>query len=125
MPKKVLIIDDEPEISKMVTEFLIGSGYAAYYALNGPDGLALIKKEKPDLVLLDIGMPGMDGLEVLRLLRDAPSPSSMTVVVLSAHKEAEMVKKALELGASEYITKPINLETLLNHFVKDLLGSPL
>jgi len=122
MSKKIVVIDDEPDISKMVTDFLIGAGYAAYYALNGTDGLALIEKEQPDLVLLDIGMPGMDGLEVLREIRKKNSP--LQVVILSAYKEVETVKKALELGVSEYITKPINLDTLLTHFVKELIGSP-
>lgn len=120
MLKKVLIIDDEPEISKMVAEFLMSSGYAAYYALNGPGGLDLIEKEAPDLVLLDIGMPGMDGLEVLRELRK--KNLHPIVVVLSANKESDTVKRALELGATEYITKPINLDTLLNQFLKDLIG---
>lgn len=122
MPKKIVIVDDEPEISKMVADFLIGSGYAAYYALSGQDGLALIETEKPQLVLLDIGMPGMSGLEVLREIRK--KDPHLAVVVLSAHKDVDTVKKALELGVSEYITKPINLETLLNHFVKDLIGAP-
>ena len=119
MPKKVLIIDDEQEISKMVAEFLLSSGYAAYYALNGPAGLELFEKEKPDLVLLDIGMPGMSGLEVLGEIRK--KNPAVPVVVLSAHKEVETLKKALQLGATEYITKPINLETLLEQFVKDLV----
>ena len=120
MPKKILLIDDEPEICKMVTEFLLSSSYAAYYALNGPGGLDLFEKEKPDLVLLDIGMPGMSGLEVLQEIRK--KNPSVPVVILSAHKEVETLKKALHLGASEYITKPINLETLLEHFVKEWVG---
>jgi DNA-binding response OmpR family regulator len=123
MPKKVVIIDDEPDISKMVADFLIGAGYAAYYAFSGPDGLLIIEKEKPHLVLLDVGMPRMSGLEVLREIRK--KDPLLPIVILSAQKDADTVKKALELGASEYITKPINLETLLNHFVKDLIGAPV
>lgn len=120
MAKKILIIDDEPEISKMVTEFLLSSGYAAYFALNGPAGLDLIEKEKPHLVLLDIGMPGMSGLEVLKEIRK--KYPELTVVMLTAHTEVEVMKRALQGGASEYISKPINLETLLNKFVKELIG---
>ena len=122
MPKKILIIDDEPEICRMVTEFLFDAGYASSYALNGPDGLAMIKKDPPSLVLLDISMPGMDGIEVMRLIREQ-SPS-LPVVILTGHGDTETVKKIIELGASEYLTKPIHLETLLNQFVRDLIGSP-
>ncbi|HOE69404.1 MAG TPA: response regulator [Candidatus Omnitrophota bacterium] len=122
MVKKIVVIDDEPEISEMVTDCLIEAGYASYFALNGPDGLALIKKEAPALVILDIGLPGMTGLEVLEELR-RDSPQTL-VLVLSGNKDTETVKKALAAGAAEYITKPINLETLLNQFVKDLIGPP-
>ena len=122
MPKKILIIDDEPEICKMVTEFLFDAGYAASFALSGPDGLAMIKKDLPSLVLLDVGMPGMDGIEVLRLIRE--QFPALPVIVLSGHRETETVKKMVELGASEYLTKPINPETLLDQFVKDLIGPP-
>lgn len=122
MPKKVLIIDDEPEICKMITEFLFDAGYAASYALNGPDGLAMIKKDLPSLVLLDIGMPGMDGIEVMRLLRE--QYPALPVVVLTGHRDTEPVKKMAELGACEYLTKPIQLDTLLHQFVKDLIGNP-
>ena len=122
MPKKVLIIDDESEICKMVTEFLFDAGYSASFALNGPDGLAMIKKDLPSLVLLDIGMPGMDGLEVMRLIHE--QHPALPVVILTGHGDTEMVKKMIEFGASEYLTKPIHLETLLNQFVRDMIGQP-
>ncbi len=122
MPKKILIIDDELEICKMVTEFLFDAGYSASYALNGPDGLAMIKRDLPSLVLLDIGMPGMDGTEVMRLIRE--QFPTIPVVVLTGHRDTETVKKMMELGASEYLTKPIHLETLLDQFVRDMVGKP-
>ena len=122
MPKKILVIDDEPEICKMVTEFLFDAGYSASFALNGPDGLAMIKKESPSLVILDIGMPGMDGFEVMRLIRE--QFPALPVVVLTGHRDTETVKKMVELGASEYLTKPIHLETLLDQFVRDMIGQP-
>jgi DNA-binding response OmpR family regulator len=122
MPKKILIIDDEPEICKMVTEFLFDAGYAASYALNGPDGLAMIKRDLPSLVLLDIGMPGMDGVEALSLIRE--QFSALPVVVLTGHRDPETVKKMGALGISEYLTKPIHLETLLDQFVRDIIGPP-
>ena len=122
MPKKILIIDDELEICKMVTEFLFDAGYSASYALNGPDGLAMIKRDSPSLVLLDIGMPGMDGIEIMRLIHE--QFPVLPVIVLTGHRDTETVKKMVELGASEYLTKPINLETLLAQFVQDMIGPP-
>ena len=123
MPKKIVIIDDEPEICKMVTEVLFDAGYFASYALNGPDGLAMIKKDIPSLVLLDLGLPGMDGIEVLRFIHE--QFPDLRVIVLTGQRDTDTVKKIVELGASEYLTKPINLETLLNQFVRDIIGPPL
>lgn len=122
MSKKILIIDDELEICKMVTQCLFDAGYAASFALNGPEGLAMIKKDPPSMVLLDIGLPGMDGTEVLRLIRE--QFAILPVVILTGQGDAEMVKKMMRLGASEFLTKPIHLETLLNQFVRDIVGSP-
>jgi CheY-like chemotaxis protein len=122
MPKKILIIDDEPEICKMLSESLFDAGYSTSYALNGPDGLAMIKKDFPSLVLLDIGMPGMSGTEVMRLIRE--QFPDLRVVVLSGQLDPDIVKKLGELGVAEYLTKPISPETLLNQFVKDLIGTP-
>ncbi|HOW58696.1 MAG TPA: response regulator [Candidatus Omnitrophota bacterium] len=122
MPKKILIIDDEPEICSMVTEFLIDAGYAAFYALNGPEGLSMIEKNLPDLLLLDIGMPGMDGLELMREVHE--KYPSLSVIVLTGHKDTDTVKRMLEYGVCEYLTKPINLETLLDQFVRDIIGPP-
>lgn len=122
MPKKILIIDDEPEICKMVTEFLNDAGYSASYALNGPGGLDKIAAEPPSLVILDIGMSGMDGTEVMREIQQ--KYPTLPVVILTGYKDIETVKKTIARGACEYLTKPINLETLLDQFVKDLIGPP-
>lgn len=122
MPKKILIIDDELKICKAITEFLLDAGYSASYALHGPEGLAMIKKDLPSLVLLDVGMPGMDGLEVMRLIHE--QFPALPVVILTGHKDTETVKKMMELGASEYLTKPIHPETLLDQFVRDMVGPP-
>ncbi len=120
MPKKIVIIDDEPEICKAVTEYLNDVGYSAFYALNGEDGLKVIEKEFPRLILLDIGLPGMDGIQIMREI-NSRFPH-VAVIVLSGHKDNETVAKMIELGACEYITKPINLETLANQFIKDIIG---
>lgn len=122
MPKKIIIIDDELDICDMVTEFLTDAGYTAFYALTGPDGLALIKKENPNLVLLDIGIPGMNGIEVMREIHE--QYPLLAVIVLSGQKDIETVKKMISYGACEYLTKPIHLETLYHQFVRDLIGPP-
>jgi CheY-like chemotaxis protein len=122
MPKKILIIDDEPEICKMLAQSLFDAGYSTSYALSGPEGLAMIRKDLPSLVLLDIGMPGMGGLEVMRFIHE--QYPELRVVVLSGQQDPDMVKKMGELGVSEYLTKPISPDTLLNQFVKDLIGTP-
>lgn len=123
MPKKILIIDDEPDICKMVTEFLMDAGYAASYALNGPDGLQAIEKEAPALVLLDVGLPGMSGVEVMQEIQK--KNPRLAVIILTGLKDNETVKKLIQYGACEYLTKPINLETLLDQFVKDIIGPPV
>ncbi len=123
MPKKILIIDDEIDICKAVTEFLFDAGYSTSYALTGNDGLEQVKKELPSLIILDIGLPGMDGIETLRLIREISA--SLPVVVLTANHDPDLIKKIMRFGVLEYLTKPINLETLLNHFVRDIIGKPL
>lgn len=122
MPKKIIMIDDELHICQMVTQFLTDVGYAASYAVTGPEGLALIKKEIPDLVLLDIGIPGMNGVEIMREIHERQP--LLAVVILTGQKDAETVKKMIEYGACEYLTKPINLETLYGQFVSDIIGPP-
>jgi DNA-binding NtrC family response regulator len=122
MPKKILIIDDEAEICKMVSECLFDAGYSASHALNGPDGLAMIKKDLPSLVILDVGLPGMDGVEVMGHIHE--QFPALPVIVLTGHKDTETVKKMMGLGAAEFLTKPINLETLLDQFVRDMIGKP-
>ncbi|HNX68401.1 MAG TPA: response regulator [Candidatus Omnitrophota bacterium] len=122
MPKKILIIDDEPEICKFVVDFLNDAGYSASSAFNGPAGLDKIEKEQPSLVLLDIGMPGMDGIEVMREIHQ--KWPALPVVILTAQKDPDTVKKMIQYGACEYLTKPIHLETLLDQFVKDMIGLP-
>jgi len=122
MAKKVLVIDDEPDICEVVVEYLNHLGYEAHFALNGMDGLKLIEKECPRLVFLDIGLPDMSGLEVLKEINQ--KFSHCTVIIMSAHKEDELVKDAIEHGVCDYIVKPIQLEVLAEKFVKGIIGLP-
>jgi DNA-binding response OmpR family regulator len=116
--KKVLIIDDERDIIEVLSHFIDGIGFRSVLALNGEEGIDVFKKENPDLVLLDIAMPGMDGLEVLRRLRhlnfDVP------VIIITAYKDAEKVVEAFRLGAKDCIFKPFDFE-YLTKVIKSLI----
>lgn len=106
----VLVVDDEPEIVELVGEFLERRGYRVQTATNGEDALALVKKEPPDLMLLDIYMPGMNGVDVLRRLKAQQSP--VGVIMLTASQEETLLQEALDLGAFDVLSKPVNLDQL-------------
>ena len=114
---KILLVDDEPSILKILSIKLRVSGYQIITALNGNEALKLIKSEKPDLVLLDVIMPGMDGFEVLQKLRVF---SKLPVIIVSARPEYS--KQAINLGANAFISKPFDIDELLKK-IEYLLGS--
>ncbi|MBP3940295.1 MAG: response regulator transcription factor [Christensenellaceae bacterium] len=110
MQNKVLMIDDDVNIAKIVKLNLEKEGYNAFVANDGEAGLAIIEAEDPDLVLLDIMMPGMDGMEVLRRIRkDKTTP----VIMLTAKDDTFDKVLGLELGADDYITKPFDSKELM------------
>ncbi|MBE5759618.1 MAG: response regulator transcription factor [Clostridiales bacterium] len=110
MQNKVLMIDDDVNIAKIVKLNLEKEGYNAFVANDGETGLAIIEAEDPDLVLLDIMMPGMDGMEVLRRIRkDKTTP----VIMLTAKDDTFDKVLGLELGADDYITKPFDSKELM------------
>lgn len=110
MQKKILIIDDDEEISELISRWLELRGYRAVTAYNGTEGLRQIYKERPDLVILDIMMPGMDGWSVCRRIREM---SEIPVIILSARAEPADRIMGLDLGADDYITKPFEYGELL------------
>ena len=119
----VLVVDDEPEIVELVGEFLERRGYRVKTATNGEDALALVEKEPPDLMLLDIYMPGMNGVDVLRRLKAQQSP--VGVIMLTASQEELLLQEALKLGAFDVLSKPVNLDELeLAVAVKLALSAP-
>jgi len=108
--KKVLIIDDEAEfceLVKMYFEITLRSNFQVSIALDGKEGVKLAKKIKPDLIILDVVMPVMDGFQALELLKKDPQTLSIPVVMLSAKIDAESKLKAMELYNDEYINKPV------------------
>jgi DNA-binding response OmpR family regulator len=115
--KCILIVDDDPAIRKFVQVNLEARGYAVFTADNGENGIRMAEKEKPDLVLLDIVMPEMDGFEVCRRIRQW---SQVPVIMLSAREGENDKDTCAACGANDYMTKPFVLRELLSQ-VKTLL----
>ena len=108
--EKVLVVEDEKSISRFISTILNNNGYEAVQARTGAEAQSMISSHCPDLVVLDLGLPDMDGLEILRGLR---SWSSLPVVVVSARDHERDKVAALDLGADDYLTKPFGTEELL------------
>ena len=100
---KILVIEDEKELNKVLQAYLIKGGYQAIGAYNGDDGLSLWEKENPDLVLLDLNLPGIDGLDVARAIRKV---KDTPIIMVTARVDEIDRLIGLELGADDYITKP-------------------
>ena len=111
MGKTVLIVEDEQSIVDILSFNLTKEGYDTLEALDGPTGLQLALEQNPDLVLLDLMLPGMSGFEVCKRIREAGS--TVPIVMLTAREEEDDKVKGLELGADDYITKPFKNRELL------------
>ena len=108
MPKEILIVDDEPSIVVPIQFLMEQQGYSVLIAENGHDALDMIYKYIPDLVLLDIMLPGIDGYEVCEIVRLNPKLRSVKVIFLTAKGREVEIAKGLALGADAYITKPFS-----------------
>ncbi len=108
MPRTILVVEDEKEIRELLAHYLRKEGFAPVLAPDGETALAKAKKEKPDLVLLDILLPNADGLEVLRAIRSTPEIAGTPVVMLTAKGDETDRVVGLELGADDYIPKPFS-----------------
>lgn len=111
--KKILIVDGTERTVNSIFDVLIPSGYDVLIASSGEDGLEKVKMEKPDLVLLNTGLPGMDGFEVCKTLRDEESNNLMPIIMLTDKNNEESRLKGLELGADDYVEIPFNSRELL------------
>lgn len=116
----ILAVDDEPSILKLVTATLEARGHEVITANNGVEALAAARTRKPDLVLLDIMMPGMDGNEVRKRLHDDAATKDIPIIHLSAVGDYQQQLKALEGGSADYITKPFTPKDLQQR-VADML----
>lgn len=118
--KKVLVVDDEPDILEILSYNLKKEGFQVLVASNGEEGLQQATQEKPDLIILDIMMPQMDGVEVCRILRSRPEFDTTLIAFLTAREEDYSQIAALDVGGDDYITKPIKPRVLMSR-VKALL----
>jgi DNA-binding response OmpR family regulator len=110
VPKRVLVVDDEPKITQVVADYLRTAGYTVTTAANGALAVTSARAQPPDLVVLDLGLPGMDGLDVARELRRS---SSVPIIMLTARGEEADRVIGLELGADDYVVKPFSPRELL------------
>jgi len=110
MIKKIMVVDDEPAVCNTLRKFLTTKGYEVITVLSGQEAIEKVREEKPNIILLDIRMPGMDGVETLKRIRDIDKEAG--IVMITAVKEDEIGRKCLGLGAYDYITKPIGLDYL-------------
>ncbi|EJO5347956.1 response regulator transcription factor [Clostridium botulinum] len=111
--EKILIVDDEEHICELIKFNLENNGYKCICALNGIDGLNIVKKEKPDLVLLDLMLPGMDGYDVCKEIRKDNSIATTSIIMITAKGEEFDKVLGLELGADDYITKPFSVREMV------------
>ena len=111
--KKILMIDDEPEFVDMIKMRLEANDYSVVTAYEGKEGLKLAHTENPDLILLDVMMPEMDGFDVLSRLRGSESTRDVPVVMLTAKGEAKSIFEAQNLGSVDYLIKPCESSDLL------------
>lgn len=109
---KILIVDDEEDIRELLSYNLKKEGYIVFSAENGEKGLSVLREEKPDLVLLDVMMPGMDGIEVCETIRQIPGLSQTLICFLTARGEDYSQIAGLDAGADDYVAKPIKPKVL-------------
>jgi DNA-binding response OmpR family regulator len=120
MKTKILVVDDEPDALEVLGFKLREAGYSPIFAKDGTRALAIARDEKPDLIVLDLMLPEVDGLEVCKILRRDPSTASIPVIMLTA-RAAEMDRVlGLELGADDYVTKPFSPRELVIRIRKQL-----
>ncbi|MGI4791523.1 MAG: response regulator transcription factor [Janthinobacterium lividum] len=120
MAYKILVVDDEPTIVRLMEFILARQGHEMIAAVNGEEALHKIRTQHPDLVLLDIMMPRIDGYEVAQQVRADPMTASLPIIMLSAKAQEEDIRKGVDVGVDEYITKPFSPEHLV-HVVADCL----
>jgi two-component system alkaline phosphatase synthesis response regulator PhoP len=129
MMKTVLVVDDEQKIVKLARDYLEHAGFKVLSAYDGAQALAVASSEKPDLIVLDLGLPQIDGLDITRKLRKS---SNVPIIMLTARSEESDKLIGLEIGADDYITKPFSpkelvarVRTVLRRFENSMIGAEI
>lgn len=122
MAKKILVVDDEPNIVTLLGGRLRAEGYEVISAGDGTTGLDKARKEKPDLIILDLMLPKMDGYRVCGLLKKDARYSRIPIIIFTAKAQEEDIRMGEEVGADAYITKPFEPKALLGK-IKELIGN--
>ena len=121
MPRKILVVDDEPAIGRLVKMSLVVEGYDVRTVTSGFEALEEIEKQKPDLIVLDVSMPGMNGYEVCANLKSNPQTKSIRIVFLTALGNSGDAQRGFAVGGDDYIIKPFDPDELLAK-VREIIG---
>ncbi len=121
---KILYVEDDEDSAYMLQQRLERRGYEVVVASDGREGIALARKERPHLVVMDLGMPVLDGWEATRQLRSSPETASIPIVALSSHAMAGDREQALAVGCNDFDTKPLKFSRLLAKIEALLAGGP-
>ena len=122
MAKTILIVEDDTKNMTLFRDLLQVSGYSTILASGGKEGIELAKAKKPDLILMDIQMPGMDGLEATRILKADATTSGIPVIALTAYAMKGDKERILQAGCDGYLAKPINTDEFLKEVAEYLSG---
>ena len=125
MPKKILIIEDETDVREVVEYNLVREGFRVYCTGDGEQGLFMARKEAPDLVLLDLMLPGVDGIEICRALKTDPVTGDIPIVMVTAKGEESDIVLGLGVGADDYVTKPFSPRELIARVKAVLRRGPI
>lgn len=118
--QSVLVVDDEPMARTLLRLMLVRAGFNVFEAEDGFDALEKVRINRPDIILLDVMMPGMDGFSVCEAIRDDPETADLPIIMLSAKTDLDSINQGLRAGATVYLTKPISPEELTRH-VREIL----
>ncbi len=118
---KVLVIEDEIDISNLLQTMLTANGFEVFTAPNGEEGLGLVSRVMPNLIFLDLMMPGLSGLEICRLLKSKNSTKEIPIVVISALSRGVDKKYAFDAGADDYILKPFTIKDIITTIDRHLM----
>lgn len=123
--KKVVVIDDNTSLVDVVSKFLVMNKFQVFTAYDGIEGIKIVSRYMPDIILLDIMMPGLTGYEVCERLKKVEKTKHIPIIFLSVRSRLEDIEKGYRLGATHYITKPFNYSELMNAITEVLAGESI